>query len=180
MRQLKELLKFIMPLVIVCIISAVALTYTYSVTEPVIQDNQLGELKESLKEVVPADSFQKLDDEIIAEGIVVEQLFEARGVGDHYVAAIVSVPGYQDNIRLLIGIELQQKTITRTIVLENSETPGLGTGVTEQSCLGQFENKAPGSQFDTISGATISSSAVIKGVNIAAETILDKYAGNQK
>jgi electron transport complex protein RnfG len=65
---------------------------------------------------------------------------------------------------------------------ENSETPGLGSKVTEDNFLVQFQGINPQNplkvvktegtrpeEIDAVSGATISSRAVVSGVQAAAE-----------
>ncbi len=59
-------------------------------------------------------------------------------------------------------------------IIRHEETAGLGAGVAEFSFLDQFLRKKPG-EFDSIqavSGATVSSAAVVKMVRERAEAIL--------
>ena len=95
--------------------------------------------------------------------------------------AVASSPnGFGGAIDLMVGV-LPDGTVKSVRVLStNSETPGLGTRVTEEDFITQFDgNKAPiaviknaqpgPSEIRAISGATISSTAVTTGVNLAVE-----------
>jgi len=63
--------------------------------------------------------------------------------------------------------------ITGVKVINQNETPGLGTRVSENSFLSQFVNKNINSLsgVQTVSGATISSRAVIESVRKRIEQI---------
>ncbi len=88
--------------------------------------------------------------------------------------------GFADNILLLYGFNPATKRIVGLEVLESKETPGLGDKIFKDAAwVGQFKDLAvepnvnptkPGTKsnpndVDTISGATISTKAVIRIVN---------------
>jgi electron transport complex protein RnfG len=80
--------------------------------------------------------------------------------------------GYSSVIETLVGMSLSGK-ISAIKVVSLSETPGLGMRVTENSFCGQFDNRdaLDLSQVQAISGATISSRAVIDSVSAKAGEI---------
>jgi H+/Na+-translocating ferredoxin:NAD+ oxidoreductase subunit G len=96
------------------------------------------------------------------------------------VAVTSAEPGFQELITLMIGFDPATGTLTGYKVLDQQETPGLGQRIeTDTAFGGQFAGRAAPlkgvkkraaedpSQVQTISGATISSRAVIRIINDA-------------
>jgi len=92
--------------------------------------------------------------------------------------------GYNGNIRLVIAIDPEGELIA-VRVLDHRETPGLGDAIehTKSDWIDQFAGRsltdpAPdgwqanrlGGEFDTISSATITSTAVIEAIALTLET----------
>ncbi len=104
--------------------------------------------------------------------------FDAAGVRIG-VAVEAAAPGFADDIRLLAGFNPETGALTGFEVLAQKETPGLGDRIEKDTAfLAQFPGKVapltgtrgaatdPGS-VHTITGATISSRAVIQILNAA-------------
>ena len=98
------------------------------------------------------------------------------------VAVTAEEPGFQQEVRLLIGFEPSSGTVIGFKVLAQKETPGLGDKIERDTLfVSQFagriapltgvkaRNAAEPSQVQTITGATISSRAVIRIINHAVE-----------
>lgn len=97
-------------------------------------------------------------------------------------AVTAQEPGFQEEILLMIGFEPSSGTLIGFKVLEEKETPGLGDKIERDT---SFTSQFPGrvaplkgvkkraandpSQVQTITGATISSRAVIRIINHAVE-----------
>ncbi len=93
--------------------------------------------------------------------------------------------GFQGKIRLMIGIEPGLDKITSIEILEQTETPGLGTRVTEAPYKDQYNGLTVGSgiswvkgkkptapnEIQAITGATISSKSVVEIVNEGVELL---------
>ncbi len=112
-------------------------------------------------------------------------------------AVYTSGVGFQDKIVLMVGVSADLSRIFNLTVLEQKETPGLGAKITNKpSFLVFWENKdftqplrlrkppvptpesLSASEVNTITGATISSEAVLSIVNVAREKIIGlKEAG---
>jgi electron transport complex protein RnfG len=90
----------------------------------------------------------------------------------------VAPDGYSGRIRLLVGINYNA-TLTGVRVIAHRETPGLGDGIEEDRSdwiygfdgkslqnppLEQWAVRKDGGQFDQLTGATITSRAVLKAV----------------
>lgn len=150
-------------------------------TADAIRMAQEKEKAQALMGVMPdAESFRPL---ALASGSDPAILGVEEGLkGDETVGHCVTVTskGYGGAIEIVVG--LTRKGNIRAIrILKQSETPGLGAKSVEPFFSGQFENrerlpltvvKQPASapeEIQAISGATITSSAVVAGVNAAAD-----------
>jgi Na+-translocating ferredoxin:NAD+ oxidoreductase subunit G len=88
--------------------------------------------------------------------------------------------GFADRIDLLVGLDAGRERITGLYVLEQKETPGLGDNITRPGWRDQFAGKpavrplrvvkgragAP-DEIEALTGATVSSEAVLRAVNEA-------------
>lgn len=92
--------------------------------------------------------------------------------------------GYSDRVELLLGLDPTLTTITGLFILEQKETPGLGNKMIFPEWRAQFIGKptTPAlkvvktgarekNQIDAITGATISSRAVVTIVNSAVQAL---------
>lgn len=98
------------------------------------------------------------------------------------VAVEAAEPGFADDVRLMVGFDPATSTLTGFSILGQKETPGLGDKIEKNEAFGAgFKGKvAPikGTKnaatdqgtVQTITGATISSRAVIQIINHAVET----------
>ena len=89
-------------------------------------------------------------------------------------------PGFQDTIRLLYGLLPQERKVVGMEILQSRETPGLGDKIYKDlSFVANFEalaidpeivtvkkgSRAAPNEVDAITGATISSKAVVQIIN---------------
>lgn len=166
---MKEMLRYGLILAIICIVAAALLAGINSFTRPRIIAQAQAEEETSLKEVLPeAADFQavKRQDEVLyhkgldKKGKIIGAAFKASG------------QGYSSTIETMVGM-LKDGTITAIKVLSQNETPGLGAQVSEAKFTNQFMHKnIQGiSSVQAITGATISSKAVIDSVRNKAEEI---------
>ncbi len=117
-----------------------------------------------------------------------ERVLEARGAGGERVgfAVVAEGPGFADTIRLIYGLDSSASTVVGLRILENRETPGLGDKIlSDAAFVGSFQHleveprivaqtrgpRAAANEVDCISGATISSKAVIRII----QTSLDQW-----
>jgi len=121
----------------------------------------------SLKEVLPqAESFKPIKS---GGAIIYYEAFDAQGklIGAAFKA---SGDGYSSTIETMVGM-LKDGTITAIKVLTQNETPGLGTQVLENKFTAQFTGSKDFSGIQAITGATISSKAVMNSVKEKSEEI---------
>jgi len=169
---MNETLHMLLVLFVASVLSAAALTIVYEKTQPLIEKNNGNSLDLELHEVLPnAEQFEEISFNVSGTNIV--QTY--KGLSNNRIVGYVFLsrtPGFSDYIKILIGTNKQQ--ITDVKIIENAETPGLGSRITEDSFLSQFRNKDINThEFDAIAGATISSSAVINAIT-ETESFINK------
>ena len=101
---------------------------------------------------------------------------------------LASGNGYQGEIDLMAGIKPDMKTLVGIEVLQSQETPGLGQEIDSKEFKEQFKNLAATpeityvknqkpsrpNEIEAITGATISSRAVVTILNEKIEDIRSK------
>jgi len=163
----KDSLKSIIVLTSICLIIAVAMAVTNLFTAPVILEYQEKKEKESLYIVLPdATDFSKI--EIGEYPASVSAVYEDNG-GSGY-AVVLAAAGYDSSkpMSIVVGFSNDGKITKCHVISCNGETSGIGTKVSGAPFLEQFDKKDDKlADVDTISGATISSSAFIAAVKDA-------------
>ena len=192
-------------LCVITLVAGAALSGVYSMTKDTIAAQQLAKEQESYRAVC-AEAEEFVSDEAFdakvaeLEGGVYGTDFgkayinkvmvgkNAAGEVVGYVISARSGDGFDGNIVMSIGLDLNG-VVTGIEFTEISETAGMGMRVQEPEFKDQYigddverfvVNKAGGStepnQIDSVSGATISSTAVTNAVNAAR----DFFAANMK
>jgi len=166
--------KIVFVLTAIAVVSAALLSYTANLTYPIIAKNRRNELRRAILQVVPgAHSFEPL-----REG---REIYLATGENGNLIgyAFVGKGGGYQGIIKIMIGISPDWKHLLGIRVLESIETPGLGARIASAEFQAQFRglqvtpkieyvrNKRPEkpNQIEAITGATISSRAVVRILN---------------
>lgn len=174
---MKEMIHYGVVLALICLVAGGLLAGVYSLTSAKIIAQAQREEVVSLKEVVPlAETFEPVES---GEDILYYNAYdkEKKLIG---VAFKASGKGYSSTIETMVGM-LKDGTITAIKVLSQTETPGLGARVVEPAFTSQFNNKNTLELRDVqaITGATISSKAVIDSVTKKSEEI-KKLIQNEK
>jgi len=175
---MKEVIRLVAVLTVVCVLAGLSLSYVSEATEEARAYQDRLELLNSLNMVLPEHDNEPDNDAVIIDGItyyVSKKDGEINGVA----FATSSDKGYSGTIRVMMGIKPDGEIITIGI-LEQKETPGLGTKITEDWFLDQYKGKSlenarwavkkDGGDFEQISGATISPRAVTSAVRTGLET----------
>jgi len=170
--------RMIIVLTAVMVVSGFVLASAYTLFLPQIQANRKAALDASLNAIfsgAESPSFEKLDTDQMT-------IYRASGGGGTTLGYAVNVTasGYGGDIQLLVGLSADLQSITGMQVVEQIETPGLGGRIQEAWFKKQFEGLDPRAQISyvkntepdkeknqiqAISGATISSNAVVTGLN---------------
>ena len=175
-------------LTIIAIVAGLALSGVFSVTKDTIRNQELAKETEAYKVVCPdADSFavaESAEEAIKAmEGSStrVNKAYIARDAAGNTVGYALNVTGkgFGGNVTMALGLTAGGK-ITGISFTELNETAGLGMRADEPAFKGQFDGKggeltlvkgdASGEQeISAISGASVTSGAVISAVNAGLE-----------
>jgi len=175
---MKQLAKFGFVLGTTCLAATLVLAFTYQMTKPRIEEQARLEEEAALKSILPqAETFTKKE---IAGLTYYDAARSGRTIG--YCVKVIA-NGYGGYIYMMVGIDTSGR-IEGLRVLQQQETPGLGAKITEIKpgekepyFLAQFRaQEASGLELkkniDAITGATISSKAVVDGVRETVEKFL--------
>ena len=184
-------LRLVLTLAIAGLVSGVAIIGIYESTLPTITANKARELREAVFKVLPGVSQMQALVHRDGELIVVEVPDKVEPViyggydeqGDFVGYAMPAAgPGFQDTIAILYGYKPGEKIVVGMEVLESRETPGLGDKIYKDAeFVGGFSalsvepeilavkngTKSQPNEIDAITGATISSKAVVRIINEA-------------
>jgi electron transport complex protein RnfG len=176
-------------LTIIGILSGVILAGVFEVANPYILLNKEKELKEAIFVVLPG----AVDYDTIEKGSHQDKLTLYRGLGADGepvgIAFKAEGVGFQGNIVLMVGLDMDYLKLKGIKVLEQLETPGLGNRIGEPEFEGQFagvdikprveyikyRKPEKTNQIQAITGATISSEAVVKNINRAVSGVFENF-----
>ena len=160
-------------LTIISLVAALMLAMTNTLTEAPIANAAAKAANEARTQVLPtAETFEEM-----SHDSTVDSLFRglSGGVTVGYTAT-ATVTGFGGPIEVTVGMDADGKIAGLSVGGSKfAETAGLGTRAREPEFTGQFLGKQPPlvlkQDVDAISGATITSAAVTKGVNLDAAAI---------
>ena len=175
------------------LLSGLVLVAIFLVTQPVILRNQAEAMRRAIFKVLPGTttietfvlSGESLEPFESADGSLPtgDAVFAGRDEGGRLVGYAIpgDGPGFQDTIKLIYGFDPQRRAIVGMQVLESRETPGLGDKIIfdeefhqnfvelkvepEIVSIKTAEKPRPSNEVDAITGATISSDAVVSILN---------------
>lgn len=180
-------------LLIVTLICVALLAVVNQITRGPIEQAEINARAESYKVVYPdAAKFEEVDKttemleasaDMLAsagyEGCFANDVLavtDDSGSIEGYVVAATSPNGYGGNLQVAVGITKDGK-LTGVEIISHTETAGLGSKCTEPEFKDQFTGKSASTiefsktgasadnEIDAISGATITTNAVVNGVN---------------
>lgn len=165
---MKDIIKPIAVLGAICLVVTALLAYINSVTQPIIVAAEQKAAEEARLEVMPgATGFEPLELDL-PEGVT--DVFLADNGG--YVV-MTSAKGYGGDIKLICGI--LDGELTKVKTLSHSETSGIGSKVVDNAggYSDNYVGKSAGDYetVDSITGATISSTAYKKALGAAFEAV---------
>jgi len=182
--SIKDYAIVIVKLVLISVFAAALLGMTYIPTQAQLKINEEIARKEGMKELMPiaADFEEVFGDKVIDEEGNKEVLYYRALDSSGNVVGYVffrTQPGSQGMIVVAGGVDSTFSTLTGMKVMKHSETPGMGAKIVEPEFTDQFKNIAmadlmlskKGGKIDAISGATISSQAVVDALNGQVEEI---------
>ena len=166
-----DILKSIIVLVSICLVIAAAMAGINMITKDRIAAVQAEKEAKALEAVLPENAgFEKLSDIADLPETVKAVYRDKDGEG---IAMLLAAKGYDSSnpISIAVGFD-KDGNITKCHVIScTGETSGIGTKVKGESFLSQFDGKGDMDGVDTISGATISSSAFLSAVEDAFKVL---------
>ena len=164
-----HIMRLTITLLTICAVVAAVLAGVNMITKDRIAAIQVQKTENAIKEVLPdVGSVQQLPLE--GDTGIVQAVYTADGS----YAVQVAPGGFDGEVTMMVGIS--EGTITGISVISHTETPGLGAVAAAKNAkgeafrgqfVGQEGTLVIGEQIDAMSGATITSNAVVTGVNAA-------------
>ncbi len=189
--QPRDRLRGAITLIVAAMLAAALLSAVSQFTAPRIANNLAAERLKSLRAVLPPDSYdnqphldfiEALDPALLGSDHPLP-IYRAR-LGTQPIAVVITVEapnGFSGRIRLLVGISIDGQ-VTGVRVIEHRETPGLGDKIeagksdwirgfrglkTTNPVTNEWTLKRDGGSFDHITGATVTSRAVLQAARNA-------------
>jgi electron transport complex protein RnfG len=192
--------RLILTLGLAGLLSGLIIVAVYEATLPRITAYKERTLKEAVFKVLPGvtrlqqlayhDGRLEVSQVVPEEGSLVYGGYDAT---DNFVGYAIPAegPGFQDTIRLLYGYLPDERKVVGMEILESRETPGLGDKIYKDAdFVANFDAlaidpeiavvkksmKYAANEVDAITGATISSKAVVRIINQANQIWVPRFA----
>lgn len=163
------IIKMAVLLMVICAVVSAVLGAVNMITAPVIADIAAAKTAAAYNEVLPSTGEYTPVDYSDANVTAVAKCAEGTVVE-------VSISGSQSMLALAIGVD-NDGAITGVSVIDHGETPGLGAKSTEAEWRAQFVGQTSGLALDKkggeiapLTGATITSQAIVDACQIAIDT----------
>lgn len=158
-------------LAVIVTVAVVLLIAVNSVTSSIVESRKTEEVRNTLESIFADIDRYEIEDEIY----IIYQ--DNTSIGYAFIA---SGSGYGGDIEILVGLD-NNFSIIGISILAQTETPGLGNRITESSFTDQFKGlsvsdialASEGGKIDAITGASISSRAVVDAIKDKMIEILD-------
>jgi electron transport complex protein RnfG len=181
-----SLLNMVLALLGITLISGVALGYINEWTKGPKAQMRLQKKLEAVQSVLPSFDNNPIDEvkllPVTGQSDSLE-VFPAIENGALVGAAVstYSTKGYSGLIRIMVGFN-ENGSLNEISVLEQKETPGLGTKMKDERFKRQFRNQDPstfklqvkkdGGAVDALTGATITTRAFCEATQMAYDTYM--------
>lgn len=181
-------INMVVSLLVITIVAGFALGFVNDLTVGPKAKAKLEKKVNALKLVLPifdnnpVGEIIKLKVENVKDSVEVYPAFQ----GNTFVGAAIigsTEKGFSGLIKIMVGFK-PDGTIQNIAVLEQKETPGLGTKMKDEKFLSQFREKDPssfnlkvtkdGGGVDALTGATITSRAFGEAVQMAYDEFMKK------
>ena len=195
-RTVKYILRLTFTLLMICAVVAGILAAVNAITAPIIAEAKAEKTRQAIAAVIPyTENLEEIS--FADETGMVSKVYRAvdwNALTSSQIVTIVTVDmatyyavevapsGFGGTITMMVGISGDGRVLGISII-SHAETPGLGAvaaqntdkgvafreqfvGLIEGITIGDGEN-----QIDSLSGATISSQAIVDGVNAALECV---------
>ncbi len=170
---MKDILRLSLTLMVIAAVAAGVLAMVSQKTAGPIARSLREERMRAVKNVLPEfDNVPDQDTVSVDSRIFYRARRDGRIVGTAF--SVISHQGYGGDIQLMVGVDTSG-VVRGVEVLKHLETPGLGAKIANQDFREQFKSKSldnpatwkvkkDGGAFEAITGATISSRAVVEAI----------------
>lgn len=167
-------------LLVICAAVAAVVAGVYFLTKDRSEENIREQKKKAIEEIFVGQTVE-YSDQAVEDCTLYTVTANGSTVG--YCVEIAS-PGFGGDVSLMVGY-LSDGTVKSVRVISHSETPGLGSVVCEEAYLEQYGGGLSGvltlgEDVDAKVGATVTSKAVLAGVNRATELLQGVLTGGAK
>ena len=172
----KKALPAYVVLALIALVAALALAVTNAVTKGPIAEHQAAALREAYGEVMPAADYEQITEGL--DGYDISSLYAAKDADGSVIGWCVtaSKKGYGGQVAVTLGVDVSGK-VTGCVVGDTSfaESAGFGSRAQEPEFEAQFEglDAVQGGTFEKLSGATITSTAVLNAVTEALRCVAE-------
>lgn len=176
-----SIVKVALNLTVACLISGVIIGLTYYFTSPIAKEKNVMLKTQAMQALVKdAQAFKPVEGKA--------GWYEAVKGGKAIAYVVPSESrGYGGSIKMLVAIT-PDGTVLNYDILSHNETPGLGDNATKEKFKNQFQGMSENNlvvvkdpsdiqHVQAITGATITSKAVTKGVKEAGQVV--KFSGGE-
>ena len=170
MKDAKYILRLTLTLFLITAVVAGLLGLVNYLTEDRIDELTRQKAEAAMQEVFPAGNYE----EIPAGEDGITAAYRADDAG--YVVR-VSVNGFGGAIDMMVGVD-NAGTVTGVSIISHGETASLGANCTREDFRAQFVGASDtlavskdGGSIDALTGATVTSRAVVSGVNLALDFV---------
>ena len=170
----RSMAKTVVTLLLFAAVVAGLLGLVNNITEQRIAEYKADKIQMAMKAVLPAREYS--EQYYDGEEDLVSKVFMA---GDEGWVISLTPSGFGGLIDMLVGVD-KSGAVTGVSIVSMSETSGLGANAARESFRSQYIGKTgsvklkkQGGDIDALTGATVTSTAVTKGVNAALAAVQD-------
>ena len=192
--KIKEMLKLGGILAVFAAAACVMLAFVYTGTQKIIAERKESDKLQALEDIFPdADDYEEISISEVIPGITIDAAYKAVKDGETSGLIIaLNRNGYSGPIKLMTGVTVDG-IITGVKILEQTETPGLGSNAASGAYYvnrdkkitfyGQFTGKSAEDRFEVnndvqgITASTITSRAVSSAVKAACIAAVSWMSG---
>lgn len=170
---MKKIMTLVVFLAVVSGLSGLSLSLINDMTSPIIEEQKLAAVKQNLEVLYPGADFTEIT-ENVEKGSAITNVYQASGSGEGYIYK-VAVNGYGGEVSFLVAMNGDASYQGFVALAYDGETSGFGTRIADEEFSSQFSGKTVDDNIDTLAGATVTSSAVVKGIGQAVDHFNANY-----
>lgn len=171
-----KIVKLTVFLFVIGLLSGLSMSYVNKITAPRIEQMKIEAEKRANQAIFEGyETFNVVAEEVDNNILKITEVLDNNGerVGLIY---LVKSKGFEAPIEMLVGFNIETNEIQGFDVLSMRETPGFGAKITEPEFKEQFKDVSLDNiEFDYITGATITSTAVQAGLDYARDHFKDNF-----